>query len=234
RESHLRVHAVVFERAVFVSIRRDDALGTQHLRVEQAQRVEIGIRNFAQLEYRANQVAGRKIEEDWPTLGSLLDGTGRRHRNFHRILNIGCHDNGLVFADQHSMRQTAANRMLGQDLAESIAVEIINGAEAVEINRHRECRSLKGSGVLANIGLGNRQRGLNYDAGAKLKPAVESEIERDRSDYRHQDRWNCRHQREHHDDSDMKPRCRLAALTGGVDAMSLPRNQPNQKKDESS
>src|SRR5690606_40984723 len=76
------------------------------------------------------------------------------------------------------MRQAAPDRLLREKGEEAVAVEIVESRYLVDVVGHRQRRALQAAGVLLDIGLGDRERGVHDHLGPELEPAVEPDVER--------------------------------------------------------
>ena len=188
-EGDLRRAPVGLQAAIFVGVGGDDLARPDDLGIDQADRVEIGVRRSARsLTMAPTMLLVRgSISTGWPSVAVLARAS---------VGGCGISKSARVCAlmtNEPSARISAAwasarpDGLLAHEVAKAGAVEAVERARIVEVVGHRERRALQVAGVLPDIGLGDRQRRIDDRLGADLEPAVEADVERDRGDDRDQD-----------------------------------------------
>ena len=201
-----------------------------HLRVEDARHVEIGVGIGLQLDDGGNVVG---IEEQRDLRLGLVAGGEHLARGLDEGLadiGAGLLDHVEVAVDHHDRRQAADVGLGGEELPELVAVLIEQRAGARHLDGGGDAVGAQELGMLAHIGVRDDQRVLDQRLGLPRKQLIEPAVERDARHHRDQDRRNRRHHREQGDDPHMQPRGGPAAAARLHDAPDLAGHGGDQKE----
>src|SRR6202521_806266 len=195
-----RLQALIFEDDLSgIAQQRDDA------GVDGPCDVEINVVVTAQLDHRGHGAGFFEQPDRRFGVADVVEHTARRDDEIATDLEIDLLDHRPIVVDEKRIRQAADGGLPGQKLAEPLAILIVPGFGAGDIERHRLDVASDQRLVLADIGPGDPGGVLDDVFGTLGEPAVETAVERDRGRDRDEDRRHRGDHREQPDDLHVQP-----------------------------
>ena len=183
-------------------------------------------------------ISARTTFEPWPgaqeheiALFGLRQILGGGRAELDLVVGGHVHVDALGLDVENESAGEAAQRRLAADAAhEGCAVAVEERALLVEVRCDGGDVAARRLAMVAHIGLGDDDRGIDDGAGAVGKPGVEAAIERDGGEGRDDERGKRSDKAEQRDEADMEAGARLALALGGVEMPELPEHHRSHSR----